>query len=193
MSGLFGEDIDRSGHKSVEWYTPGWIFDAMGLQFDTDPASPHDHETHVPASVKYTVHDDGLKQPWHGRVWINPPYGPTTGQWIDRFIDHGHGIALVFSRTDAIWCQRAMAAADSILFMRGRVDFEPGHENKHKRSRAGAGTVMFAMGQDCADALDKLADEGVLLRLVPRAAPYVRPGRITPKLTEAAVAGKPLF
>ncbi|MGF7131943.1 hypothetical protein P3T40_003426 [Paraburkholderia sp. EB58] len=164
MSGMFGERRDAPKHKSVEWYTPGWIFDALGLHFDTDPASPHDMETCVPAHTKYTVFDDGLKQPWRGRVWLNPPYGPTTPQWIRRFIDHGRGIALVFSRTDAAWCQEALRSATAVLFVAGRIEFIPGKENAHKKARAGAGTLMLAFGDDCAEALQRLSACGVFMR-----------------------------
>lgn len=165
MSGMFGDARVASTHKSVEWYTPAWIFEELGLQFDLDPASPHDMESAVPATNKYTVFDDGLKQPWQGRVWMNPPYGPTTGFWIRRMIDHGNGIALVFSRTDAAWCQDALKSADAVLFMAGRVDFIPGKENQHKKGRAGAGTVLLAYGADNADALQRLSRHGVFLRL----------------------------
>lgn len=91
MSGMFGEGRPVSAHKSVEWYTPAWIFEALGIQFDLDPASPHDFETAVPASTKYTVFDDGLKKPWFGRIWLNPPYGPATSTWIRRIAEHGNG------------------------------------------------------------------------------------------------------
>lgn len=151
-------------HKSVEWYTPGWIFSELGIDFDLDPASPHDMDSEVPARLKYTVFDDGLSKPWIGRVFMNPPYGRDTPQWMSRFIDHGHGIALVFSRTDAAWCQLAMQHATSMLFMSGRIDFVPGHENAHKKSRAGAGTVMFAFGDDCDEALSRMRDRGVFIR-----------------------------
>lgn len=164
MSGMFGETRQAPTHKSVEWYTPSWVFDALSIDFDLDPSSPHDMETAVPASVKYTVFDDGLKKPWFGRVWMNPPYGPDTGFWIRRMIDHGNGIALVFSRTDASWCQEAMRAATAILFMAGRIDFVPGLENQHKKSRAGAGTVLFAFGGECAIALERLSDRGIFIR-----------------------------
>lgn len=73
MSGMIGEKRKQSMHKSVEWYTPAWIFKLLGLTFDLDPASPHDMESAVPAATKYTVFDDGLKKPWFGRVWMNPP------------------------------------------------------------------------------------------------------------------------
>lgn len=163
MSGLFGCNVSRVNRKSVEWYTPAWIFDALGITFDLDPASPFDAETHVPASVKLTIFDNGLTSDWNGRVWLNPPYGPDTGAWMNRMIGHGHGIALVFSRTDAKWCQDAMKSADAFLFLRGRVDFCPGNENKHKASRSGAGTVVFAWGSDCVSALERLRDQGVML------------------------------
>lgn len=164
MSGMFGEARAVSTHKSVEWYTPAWLFEALGLQFDLDPASPHDAQTAVPAATKYTVFDDGLKRPWFGRVWMNPPYGPQTGQWMRRMIDHGNGIALVFSRTDAGWCQEAMQAASAMLFIAGRIQFVPGRENEHKKSRCGAGTVLFSFGAECAESLKRLAGHGVFVR-----------------------------
>lgn len=166
MSGMFGEERQHNTHKSVEWYTPAWIFDALGLDFDLDPSSPFDMESFVPAKSKFTVFDDGLKQAWFGRVWLNPPYGPDTGFWMRRLIEHGNGIALVFSRTDASWCQDALISASATLFMPGRINFVPGRENAHKKSGAGAGSVMFAFGAECADALERLknARGGVLFR-----------------------------
>lgn len=158
MSGKIGGS--KLKNKSVEWYTPGWVFERLGLTYDLDPASPHDMETAVPATAKYTLFDDGLKQPWFGRVWINPPYGKTTGLWMRKMIDHGNGIALVFSRTDAKWFQDAMQASSAILFVSGRIQFVPGLENQYKKSRCGAGSAILAFGDECADALSQLRDKG---------------------------------
>jgi hypothetical protein len=160
---MFGEQRTIAKHKSVEWYTPAWIFDELGISFDLDPSSPHDMATVVPAAVKYTVFDDGLKKPWFGRVWMNPPYGAETTLWMRRFIEHGNGLALVFSRTDTTWCQEAMQKASAMLFVSGRIEFVPGKENEHKKSRCGAGTVMFAFGLECATALKKIAARGVFI------------------------------
>lgn len=30
----------------------------------------------------YTREQDGLKQPWPGAVWCNPPYGRQIGKWL---------------------------------------------------------------------------------------------------------------
>jgi len=162
MSGMFSEVQVSSKKKSVEWYTPEWIFQELKLQFDLDPCSPHDMESFVPAANKYTIYDNGLLKPWFGQVWLNPPYGRDTGTWMDRMIAHGQGLALLFSRTDAKWCQSAMKASDAVLFMSGRIAFVPGLENQHKKSRAGAGTVIFAFGEESAEALGRLSSFGVL-------------------------------
>jgi hypothetical protein len=163
---MFGEQRTVVGHKSVEWYTPKWVFDELAIRFDLDPASPHDMETAVPAAAKYTRFDDGLKKPWQGRVWLNPPYGKDTAAWMSRMAAHGNGIALVFSRTAAAWCQSAMKTAAAILFVSGRIEFVPGKENAHKKARCGAGTVMFAWGAECAQALARLRDRGFFVQPV---------------------------
>lgn len=164
MDGIFtNTQVDKLAHKSVEWYTPAWVFEELGIDFDLDPSSPHDMKSMVPAKEKYTVFDDGLSKDWHGRVWLNPPYGKETPFWIRRMIEHGNGIALVFSRTDTKWCQDAMKACSSMLFVGGRIDFIAGLENQHKKSRSGAGTVMFSFGDECDRALKQMSDRGVYL------------------------------
>jgi hypothetical protein len=163
MSGMFGEERQIAKYKSVEWYTPAWVFEALAMEFDLDPCSPHDAETFVPARTKYTRFDNGLSKSWFGRVWLNPPYGPDTAFWMRRLIAHGDGIALVFSRTDAAWCQEAMNACSAMLFLAGRIEFVPSKENAHKASGAGAGSVFFAFGESCAEALANLRERGIYL------------------------------
>ena len=159
---MFGEDRTTNRRKSVEWYTPAWIFEALALPFDMDPASPHDMETAVPAKIKFTVYDDGLNRPWAGRVWLNPPYGPDTGLWMRKMAGHGCGVALVFARTDARWFQECLASSDAVLFVAGRIEFVPGRENAHKKSRCGAGSAFFAWGPDSVQGLRRLTGCGAL-------------------------------
>ena len=48
--------------------------------FDLDAAACE--ESHK-APKFYTIADDGLKQPWFGRVWVNPPYSDV-GPWVAK-------------------------------------------------------------------------------------------------------------
>ena len=113
--------------QSDEWYTPAYIFDALGVFFDLDVAAPSDGPRHVPCRDWYSQEHDGLARPWSGgMVWMNPPFGKRNGlkPWLDRFFEHGNGIALTPDRTSAPWWQYAANHCDAMLFTRGKVKFE---------------------------------------------------------------------
>jgi|TARA_Y100000034_G_scaffold128570_1_gene183440 hypothetical protein len=76
-----------------EWYTPKWIFDELNIEFDLDVCSPDGGIPWIPAINYYTKTDDGLSQPWVGTVWCNPPFS-NAKPWIEKFVEHGHGVAL---------------------------------------------------------------------------------------------------
>lgn len=109
--------------ESDEWYTPPEIFQALNVRFDLDVASPgKDHW--VPADKVITEEDDGLKSKWEGRIWMNPPFGGRNGQvpWLEKFVKHGNGIALVAARTSSGWFQDLIPQCDAILFPRGKLN-----------------------------------------------------------------------
>jgi hypothetical protein len=134
---------------SPEWFTPPEIFTALDLAFDTDPCAPAPHlAPWIPASLRYSLPVDGLAQPWYGRVWLNPPYGTETGRWVGRLADHGNGIAFTFTRADTPWWQSAVARADLVCFVAGRVEFIPGDLEFRRRSRSGAPSCLIAFGED---------------------------------------------
>lgn len=70
--------------KNNEWYTPQYIFDAMGCRFDLDVAHP-EIETKVPCENYYS--SGSLEKEWQGFVWMNPPFGGRNGlvPWLDKF------------------------------------------------------------------------------------------------------------
>ena len=149
-SGLLHERGWGSG--TSEWYTPPALFEALKLTFDLDPAAPPGGVPWVPARAHYSTLDDGLAQPWYGRVWCNPPYGPETGSWLERLADHGDGLGLVFARTDTRWFHAAVPRATAVCFVSGRLRFIPG-DGRGSRDTAGAPSLLLAYGLPCALAL----------------------------------------
>ena len=113
--------LRRGGQSSDEWYTPPEFIAALG-EFDLDPACGPLCTNHT-AVRRYGPQEDGLAQVWAGRVWLNPPFS-NASPFIDRLAEHGDGIALVFTRSDAVWYQRAVERAGGVFLLKGRIHFQ---------------------------------------------------------------------
>lgn len=137
---------------SVEWYTPPGIFDRLGLTFDLDPCAPPGGLPWIPAATSYCEADDGLTQPWRGRVWLNPPYGRHTGLWLRRLAAHGEGVALVFARTETEWWHEVVPTAAAVCFIAGRITFVDA-ERRPGKFNGGAPSALIAWGDECAAAV----------------------------------------
>jgi len=138
---------DSANNATVDWYTPKWIFDDLGIDFDLDPCHPKERIPWIPVKWHYSLEDDGLTAGWEGNVWLNPPYGKETTAWLERMHDYRHGIALVFARTDCKWYHNYVVKADGILFLKGRVKFVDGL-GKTGGSGAGCGSMLISWGKE---------------------------------------------
>lgn len=142
MTKAFSHERSKDGKE--EWLTPKWITDDLG-PFDLDPCSPINRPWDT-ARSHYNETDDGLSKDWHGKVWLNPPYGNKTNTWMKKLKQHGNGIALIFARTetstffDNIWLD-----ADSLFFFKGRISFH--HVSGEKSGPAGAPSVLVCYGK----------------------------------------------
>lgn len=116
-------DFNTNINNRDEWLTPPWLLDRLG-SFDLDPCAPVNRPWNT-AARHYTIRDNGLSRPWHGRVWLNPPYGKQTFLWLDRLADHREGgMALIFARTETKGFSRSVwHRARYILFLHGRLRF----------------------------------------------------------------------
>jgi len=116
---LFGHEQEVA--TSDDYYTPSWVFEEMGVEFDLDVAAPTGGVPWIPAKRFYTKADDGLALPWKGKVWMNPPYSGVT-PWWNKFAAHGNGIALL-PVVKSAWTIRAWATADVIAMPRNWFHF----------------------------------------------------------------------
>lgn len=154
------------GHQSAamlkdEWLTPPEIIKALG-SFDLDPCAPINRPWDT-ANCHYTIGDNGLVQPWFGRVWCNPPYGLKAAKLLERLADHGNGIALIFARTETrMFFDHVWGRSDAVLFIEGRLHF---HHVDGTRAKAngGAPSCLVAYGENNVNRLIN-SDLGVVVR-----------------------------
>jgi len=149
--------------ESDEWYTPEFIFKALGLYFDLDPCSSGGFDN-VPARFHYTKKQNGLKNPWFGIVFMNPPFGGRNGHvpWLKKFFEHGNGIALARAYTSSGWFHDYVAPnAEGLLFPEGKTRFmKPSGERGGSPS---SGIVLMSVGEKATQALRNANNIGLYL------------------------------
>ena len=142
--------FEQTETTSDDYYTPKWIFDTLGLHFDLDVASPP-HSTNVPCDRYFTQADDGLGQDWHGRVWMNPPFSGT-GPWVQRWLQHGNGIALLPVTNSTRWMNALWnSSAKHCYILNIAFDRPDG-----KTARPWTPVWLWAIGDDNIQALRKM-------------------------------------
>jgi phage N-6-adenine-methyltransferase len=155
----------------TRWYTPRRYIDmavAVMGGIDCDPASSDKANETVRASTYYTIEDDGLTKPWHGRVWMNPPYSHPA---IDRFCEAAAGkymsgeiseaIVLVNNATDTEWFQGLARASSALCFLNGRICFI-NHEGAPGQSSPIQGQALLYLGKRADEFAEVFANEGLV-------------------------------
>jgi hypothetical protein len=137
---------------SNEHYTPARYIEAArevlgGI--DIDPASNDLAQETVRAAAYFTKDDDGLTQEWHGRVWLNPPYGDLVGQFINKLsAERAAGraqaaICVVNAHcTDTEWFRQLWSGC--LCFTDHRINFT----GDEARSGSTHGSVFVYFGPD---------------------------------------------
>jgi hypothetical protein len=166
--------LSRKGYIGEnEWFTPPvWIERARAVlgDIDLDPASHVLAQETVRASTFYTVADDGLAQPWAGRVWMNPPYARAMLQpFVDKLLaayaagDVSAALILVHAYTDSGWFHSAARAAAAVCFPRRRIQFvAPSGERCAQMN----GQAFFYFGRDASAFRRVFEPLGLLMRAV---------------------------
>jgi hypothetical protein len=142
--------VEQEQLTSDDYYTPAWVFERMGIEFDLDVCSPPGGISWIPAVRYFTQADDGLAQDWEGRVWMNPPYSGTS-PWARKFIEHHHGVCLV-PHSRSAWWGELWATADAIADAGMFRFYKAGgtYENVFMP------VVFAAFGPECVDAISRL-------------------------------------
>jgi hypothetical protein len=164
MNGIGGHTKPNKGN-TVIWFTPKNIVKSLGI-FDLDPCAapaPRPWET---AANYIELPDDGLKIPWFGRVWLNPPYDEHLGEWMQQMAMHKQGIALTFARTETdIWQRWIWPYAWGVLFISGRLYF---HQPDGARGKGNAGgpSALIAYSEKDYKILENSGINGALVKVI---------------------------
>lgn len=166
-AGLLAYATTPADPPGDEWYTPPWLFDALGLRFDVDVCAPVDSQLRtVPADRVYTIDDDGLTQPWDGLIWCNPPYSNPT-PWAERMIEHGNGLLLSHVPINGLWALRAWWGCSTLRLLQGMEFLRPSGELQ----RPGYWLHLVAFGDVAGDAVRAMTvDDWVRERFRPSVA-----------------------
>ena len=117
--GLYSSETDL-------WATPQELFDRLDAEFHftLDACATPENAKCV---KYYTPEQDGLKQPWVGTVWCNPPYGRKVGEWARKAYEESQRgatvVMLVFVRTDTRWFHDYVYGKAELRFIKGRLRF----------------------------------------------------------------------
>jgi site-specific DNA-methyltransferase (adenine-specific) len=113
--------------RRTQWYTPPERFAEWNAQygpFDLDPCATADN---AKCAHYFTREQDGLKQRWFGRVFLNPPFG-RLDLWLQKAwesVASGDAelvVCLLPARTETGYWHDVCALGE-VTFVRGRLKF----------------------------------------------------------------------
>lgn len=167
------EDVSGlQSSNSNEWYTPSQYLEAarevLGA-FDLDPASSWTANQKVQAEEFFTEDDNALARDWHGRVWMNPPYGGLAGKFVAKLLEEfdenrvDSAIALLNAyTTDTDWFQPLWG--HTLCYTDHRISYEsadgPVAGSTH-------GDVFVYLGDDAKRFAERFEEFGTVVRRWP--------------------------
>lgn len=109
------------------WETPKAFFAALDAEFhfDMDVCAVKEN---AKCRKFISPAQDGLKEPWSGVCWCNPPYGREIGKWVKKAHDTAQAgtadvVMLLPARTDTRWFHEYIYGNAEIRFVKGRLKF----------------------------------------------------------------------
>lgn len=161
----------RPDYESDEWYTPPEIIQAarkvMG-SIDLDPASCFTAQQTVQATHYFDKERDGLREPWRGNVWLNPPFsrGSEFGQKLRDEIDAkrvSQAVVIQNASTATKWFH-TLAPICWGCFPRGRLSFLRADGTRHDGNRHAQ--VLLYFGDQTTRFRSVFAEHGLVWRPV---------------------------
>ncbi len=117
--------------------TPEYVYTALG-PFSLDPCAGR--ETNIGAQNFDGILHCGLREPWEGLVFVNPPFSQKE-QWIEKCIEHNNGILLLPERGSAPWFGPLAEKCGCYFVMGKKINFIGGSSSNN------VGSCLFPFGK----------------------------------------------
>lgn len=170
MGNRQGETLVTTGND--EWYTPSFYVEkarrVMG-GIDLDPASCGFANSWIQATHFYTKKDNGLEQPWYGRVWINPPYGKLASRFTERALNSYHNgdidSCIILINANALGAQwgQLVWCFDLVASPAGRIHFL---NPRSERTSSTHGSLVGYVGDNKEAFREHFGDLGAIVQKV---------------------------
>ena len=147
-----------AGQGDNDRYTPAIVIDAVRHvlgTIDLDPASCAVANQTVQALKYYTIQDDGLKQAWYGKVFLNPPYiQPQLILFAEKLVGEyeagnvTEAILLTHNWTEALWWHQVVKLASAVCFSLDKLPFLDAAGKRERPSNHGQTFVYIGAWPD---------------------------------------------
>ena len=134
--------LRKQQQTNEEWYTSSYIVEKVREvlgDIDLDPASNPVANEVVKARRIYTKDDDGLVQDWHGKVFLNPPFGSETmSRFVEKLISEyqSGNVPEAIMLTDSLslpnWFSKAIAACNAMFIDKDRFFYWDASRNTQR-------------------------------------------------------------
>ena len=160
----------KQRNNTEEWYTPTDIIDRVHAvlgEIDLDPASNIVANEVIKANQIFTKDDNGLEQGWHGKVFLNPPFGSEKiSQFVDKLISEfqsgnvSEAILLTESLSQPKWFISAIRACDAVFMAADRFYYWDGNDETQRGWSKG---YLFYFGSNRQSFYQAFKDIGTIL------------------------------
>ena len=123
--------VQLMSSQTDNWSTPQPLFDELNAEFGftVDVCAS---DANRKCFKYFTEAEDGLSKEWTGVCWMNPPYGRTIGQWVEKAYHSSQNgatvVCLLPARTDTKWFH-AYCIRGELRWIKGRLKFGDSKNN----------------------------------------------------------------
>lgn len=156
----------QTNSGEVDFRTPMTIFDSLAHEygpFDLDAAAS---EVNTLCGEYYDIESDGLRSPWAGKVWCNPPYD-NIESWIKKSVQEIKSgncetvVLLIPAYTDvAYYHEWIFPLCSTLVFFRSRLRFIGPFVRKGGVSRHASIAVVFEAGHSGSPTIRSMTAKG---------------------------------